>query len=83
MANRIGSLTPSKQADVILIRTSDLNLFPSHEPVETVLFQSHSANVDTVLVAGKVLKRAGRLLYPDLASKKEALAASGNRLLRN
>ena len=83
MANRIGSLTPSKQADVILIRTRDLNLFPSHEPVETVLFQSHSANVDTVLVAGKVLKRAGRLLYPDLASKKEALAASGNRLLRN
>ena len=83
MADKIGSLTPGKQADVILIRREDLNLFPSHDPLETVLFQSHSANVDTVLVAGKPLKRAGKLLYPDLAGKKAALAASGKRLLRN
>ncbi len=83
MADRIGSLTPGKQADIIFIRTGDLNLFPSHDPVETVLFQSHSANIDTVLVAGKPLKRAGRLLYPDLAGKKAALAASGKRLLRD
>ncbi len=83
MEDKIGSLTPGKQADVIFIRTDDLNLFPSHDPVETVLFQSHSANVDTVLVAGKPLKRAGKLIYPDLAGKKAALAASGNRLLQN
>ena len=83
MADKIGSLTPGKQADLIFIRTDDLNLFPSHDPVETVLFQSHSANVDTVLIAGKPLKRAGKLIYPDLAGKKAALAASGKRLLRN
>lgn len=83
MADTIGSLAPGKQADVILIRRDDLNLFPSHDALETVLFQSHSANVDTVLVAGKRLKRAGELLYRDLAGKKAALAASGNRLLRN
>jgi len=83
LADKIGSLTPGKQADLIFIRTDDLNLFPSHDPVETVLFQSHSANVDTVLVAGKPLKRAGKLIYPDLAGKKAALAASGNRLLQN
>ena len=83
MADRIGSLTPGKQADLIFIRCDDLNLFPSHDPVETVLFQSHSANVDTVLVAGKPVKRAGKLTYPELAGKKAALAASGNRLLRN
>lgn len=83
MADKIGSLTPGKQADLIFIRTDDLNLFPSHDPVETVLFQANSANVDTVLVAGKPLKRAGKLLYPDLAGKKAALAASGKRLLQN
>ncbi len=83
MGDKIGSLTPGKQADLIFVRTDDLNLFPSHDPVETVLFQSHSANVDTVLVAGKPLKRAGKLIYPDLAGKKAALAASGNRLLQN
>jgi len=81
MERRIGSLTPGKQADLILIRTDDLNLFPSHDPVETVLFQSNSANVDTVLVAGKPVKRAGRLLYRELARQKSALAESGRRLL--
>jgi len=81
MEQRIGSLTPGKQADVILIRTDDLCLFPCHDPVETVLFHSSSGNVDTVLVAGKPLKRAGKLLYPDLARKKTALLESGCRLL--
>ena len=48
MEHRIGSLTPGKQADLILVRRDDLNLFPSHDPVETVLFQANSSNVDTV-----------------------------------
>jgi 5-methylthioadenosine/S-adenosylhomocysteine deaminase len=81
MERKIGSLTPGKDADVILIRTGDLNLFPVHHPVEAVLFHSSSANIDTVLVAGKVVKRAGRLLYPDLDRKKAILAQSGERLL--
>jgi cytosine/adenosine deaminase-related metal-dependent hydrolase len=81
MEGRIGSLTPGKKADVILIRTGDLNLFPVHDPIEAVLFHASSANVDTVLVAGKVVKRAGRVHYPDLDRKKAALAQSGERLL--
>lgn len=82
MEHKIGSLTPGKQADLILIRTDDLNLFPSHDPLETVLFQANSSNVDTVLVAGKPVKRAGKLLYAELARKKAALLESGKRLLR-
>ena len=81
MEDKIGSLTPGKQADIIFIRTGDLSLFPCHDPVETVLFHSSSANVDTVLVAGKVVKRGGTLLYPGLARKKTALLESGRRLL--
>ena len=82
MESRIGSLAPGKEADMILIRAGDLNLFPVHNPVEAVLFHSSSANVDTVLVAGIAVKRDGRLLYPDLCTKKQALAQSGERLLR-
>lgn len=81
MEHRIGSLTPGKQADLILIRTGDLNLFPSHDPLETVLFQAMSANVDTVLVAGRPVKRGGMLLYRGLEQKKSALRDSGSRLL--
>jgi cytosine/adenosine deaminase-related metal-dependent hydrolase len=82
MEHKIGSLTPGKQADLIMIRTGDLNLFPCRNPAETVLFQANSANVDTVLVAGKAVKRAGQLLYPDLTRKMAALQESGKCLLR-
>lgn len=83
LEDRIGTLTPGKQADVILIRTSDLNLFPSFDPAETVLFQSNSANVDTVLIAGRIVKRNGALLYDKLQARKDQLLESGRRLLHD
>jgi hypothetical protein len=45
---------------------------------------AENANVDTVLVAGKVLKRGGKLVYPAdrLAAKNEALAASRERIMK-
>jgi cytosine/adenosine deaminase-related metal-dependent hydrolase len=84
MANldkRVGSLTPGKEADVLLLRASDINMQPIWEPVASVVMQGGVANVDTVLVAGKVVKRAGKLLYPQLAEKAKALRASGERIL--
>ncbi|HVZ53434.1 MAG TPA: amidohydrolase family protein [Pseudolabrys sp.] len=82
MEHKIGSLTPGKQADLILVRSGDLNLFPSHDPLETVLFHSNSSNVDSVFVAGQALKRNGALAYSQLGRKKADLLDSGKRLLR-
>lgn len=83
LADRVGTLTPGKQADLILIRTSDLNLFPVNEPLETVVFQANFANVDTVMIAGEIVKKDGKLVYPKLGEKKEQLAESGRRILRD
>jgi 5-methylthioadenosine/S-adenosylhomocysteine deaminase len=80
---RVGSLTPGKQADVILLRAGDLNMFPVRDPIGSAVMQGGVANVDTVLIAGRVMKRNGTLLYPDIATKKAALARSGDRILRN
>lgn len=79
---RTGSLTPGKQADVILVRCGDIGVFPCHNPAETVLFQAQSGNIDTVIVAGAVRKQSGRLLFEGLDEKKRLLAASGKRILR-
>lgn len=79
--DRIGSLTPGKQADIILVRREDIGVFPCHNPAEAVLFQAQSGNVDTVIVAGTVRKRSGRLLYDGLEEKKRQLAASGAAIL--
>ena len=81
MERRIGSLAPGKQADVLLLRGEDLNLFPVTDPVAAIVLHANAANVDTVLVAGKIAKRAGKLLYPDLAAQKSALAEASRRIL--
>jgi len=78
---RIGSLAPGKQADLVLLRADDLNMFPVHDPVASTVMQAGVANVDTVLVAGRVVKRNGKLLYAQLAEKKAALQRSGERIL--
>jgi 5-methylthioadenosine/S-adenosylhomocysteine deaminase len=78
---RIGSLTPGKEADIVLLRADDLNLCPVVDPVRSIVLHAGSGNVDTVVVAGRVLKRGGALLRGDLARLKAELAASSRHVL--
>ena len=78
---RIGSLAPGKAADLILIDSSHINLFPVHDPVESVVFHANPSNVDTVMIGGRIVKRGGRLRYRGLRAKQEALAESARRIL--
>lgn len=79
--HKVGSLTVGKEADVLMLRATDINMAPVWEPIASVVMQAGVANVDTVLVAGKAVKRGGKLLYPQLAEKAKALRASGERIL--
>lgn len=78
--DRIGTLAPGKQADLVLIRADDLNMQPVHDPVSTVVMQTTLANIDSVMVAGRWKKRHGKLLGVDLAPKLAALQASGHKI---
>ena len=80
LADRIGSLTPGKQADVVLLRADTLNMRPLHDAVAAVIMQGAPANVDTVLVDGEFRKRHGKLLYASLARRLDELDASGQRI---
>ena len=62
---KVGSLTPGKQADVIMLRTDRLNVTPLNDPATAVVTGMDTGNVDTVVIAGRVMKRAGRLLHVD------------------
>jgi cytosine/adenosine deaminase-related metal-dependent hydrolase len=57
-----GTLTPGKQADLVLVGGEALNMTPRPDPVGSVVVQANASNVDTVLVAGRVVKRAGELV---------------------
>jgi cytosine/adenosine deaminase-related metal-dependent hydrolase len=81
LARRTGSLTIGKAADIVLLAAGDLAMFPVRDPVGSIVMQGGIASVDTVLIAGKVMKRNGKLLYPRLKEKMEALRRSGDRIL--
>ena len=57
IANRTGSITPGKRADLVLVRTTDVNISPAGDPYEAIVSLAMPTNVDTVMVDGRVLRR--------------------------
>ena len=68
LAHKIGTLTPGKQADVILLRGDRINVQPLNDVIGDVVLGMDSGNVDSVFIAGRAVKREGRLLDVDLPS---------------
>ncbi len=81
MEDRIGSISVGKQADLVLIDATQLNMHPVHDPVAAVVMQTSLANIDSVMIAGQWKKRHGKLLHADVPVRQRELAASGNRIL--
>jgi cytosine/adenosine deaminase-related metal-dependent hydrolase len=71
LADKTGSLTPGKEADIILLRTDKPNIFPINDPIGAVVWGMDTSNVDSVFVAGKALKRNGQLLGVDLKALQQ------------
>ncbi|WP_435176688.1 amidohydrolase family protein [Halorussus sp. AFM4] len=81
LEDEIGTLTPGKRADVVLVDTDDFLTAPAHSPIETVVFQADASHVDTVLVDGEVVKRDGELLNPAVDEEFDRFVESGRRLV--
>ena len=64
--HKIGSLTPGKEADLIMLNTNRINVMPINDPIGAVVWGMDTGNVDTVYVAGKLMKRKGELIGIDL-----------------
>jgi 5-methylthioadenosine/S-adenosylhomocysteine deaminase len=81
LEDKVGSLTPGKQADIVLLRTNAINTAPMVDPVGTIVVFADTSNVDTVLVAGNILKRGGQLVGVDLERTFGLLDESRNEIL--
>ncbi|WP_203845692.1 amidohydrolase family protein [Dactylosporangium siamense] len=79
LEHRIGSLTPGKQADVILLDVAR-SPFGRLNNVPAAITFSDVRDVDTVLVAGEIRKRHGRLLGHDLSAERRRAEQSRDRL---
>ena len=85
---KVGSLTPGKQADIIMLRTDRMNVTPLGDPANAVVTSMDTGNVDTVLIAGRLMKQGGRLLHVDwpavhrraVESRDFVIAKSGFKL---
>jgi 5-methylthioadenosine/S-adenosylhomocysteine deaminase len=82
LENAIGTLTPGKQADVIMVRTDGVGVFPVSNAIGTIVQAVERADVDTVMVAGQIRKRAGKLVDVDLAKLRNEVEASRDYLLQ-
>jgi cytosine/adenosine deaminase-related metal-dependent hydrolase len=74
-----GSLTPGKRADIILVRTTDINMAPVGDPYEAIVSLAQPTNVDTVIIDGRILRQSGKFTALDhgkvVREAKEAAAA--------
>jgi cytosine/adenosine deaminase-related metal-dependent hydrolase len=77
----VGSVTPGKQADLVLVRADQVNTMPMTDPVGTVVAAADVSNVDTVIVRGAIRKQAGRLVGVDVARLRDLAAQSNEHLL--
>jgi 5-methylthioadenosine/S-adenosylhomocysteine deaminase len=62
LSGKIGALAPGKEADLVLIRTNTVNLYPSNNAIGTVVAAADSSNVDTVIIGGRIRKQHGKLV---------------------
>jgi len=80
VADRTGSLTPGKKADVVVIDATALNVAPVIDPVAAVTLCADVSNVETVIIDGVVRKRDGRLVA-DAAAARRLVEASRDHLV--
>jgi 5-methylthioadenosine/S-adenosylhomocysteine deaminase len=79
LESKTGSLTPGKQADVVMIDGHAPAVAPVIDPVGAVVLSADTANVDTVIVGGTIRKRRGALAA-DWESARKAVQASSEYL---
>jgi 5-methylthioadenosine/S-adenosylhomocysteine deaminase len=81
LESKVGTLTPGKQADVVLLRTDRMNVTPLNDPATAVVVGMDTGNVDTVIIAGRVMKRGGRLLHVDWGAVRRMVTESRDHVI--
>jgi 5-methylthioadenosine/S-adenosylhomocysteine deaminase len=80
LADRTGSLTPGKDADLLVVNLGALKFVPVNDPVDQFVLSGDRANVEAVAVRGRFLKYRGKLVRWD-DSAVDAAASARDRIL--
>ena len=77
LENKVGSLTPKKQADIVLLKVNAINTAPMVDPIGTIVVFADTSNVDSVFVAGRAVKRNGQLVDVDFDKTSRSSTSRG------
>ena len=69
----LGSIEAGKKADLVIVETDSVNMFPCYNPYSALVYSANSSNVDTVMVDGQLLVRGRQLVNADLTKIREEL----------
>ncbi|MFL2105441.1 amidohydrolase [Desemzia sp. FAM 23991] len=75
MSNEIGSLEVGKRADVVLVETTSVNMFPIFDPYAALVYSANASNVQDVFINGTALVRNKQLVYHELTVLRSNLAS--------
>lgn len=73
MEDKIGSLEVGKQADIVMIETESVNMFPIYDPYSVLVYSANASNVLNVYIAGNCVVNDKKLVYHNLKQIKEEL----------
>lgn len=80
LADQVGMLAPGMKADFFLVNPFTPKAIPVHDPVATLVYSAGQANVETVVVAGRVLMEGGVFTHLDEAEILRAAQGAAQQL---
>jgi 5-methylthioadenosine/S-adenosylhomocysteine deaminase len=83
--SKIGTLTPGKKADIVMLNADDVNMVPVYDPIYSIVEIAGAGNVDTVIIDGEIRKRNGELTGDGATLRRRTaeLKESGLRIMRD
>ncbi len=83
LADSVGAIQSGMQADLVLLRTDTLAMAPLHDPVSAIVMNADRSAVDTVIVAGRIVKQAGVITHHNVTELIERVTESGTFLAKS
>lgn len=81
LLSKVGTLTPGKEADIVMLRTDRLDVYPVNNAYGTVANLMNPSHVDSVFIAGKPKKWRGNLVDVDASRIMRMVQTARDALL--
>lgn len=73
LSEQVGSVEVGKKADMIVVETKSVNMFPIHDPYSVLVYSAYANNVKDVFVAGNQLVKDKQLIIENIMTLRDNL----------